>query len=155
MANVIAYTDGGCRDNQSENNIGAFAYYLECNGKKIHYSEACANTTNNRMEILAVIACLEKLMFPCNVKVHSDSAYVVNAIQKGWINGWKNNGWRRKEKNKFAELKNADLWERLYNLLQTHNVEMIKVKGHSTNKLNNFVDELLNKEMDKWEEACL
>lgn len=149
MLNVIAYTDGGCRDNQSDNNVGAFAYYLECNGKETHHSEAHTNTTNNRMELLAVISCLENLRFPCNVKVHSDSAYVVNAIKNGWINGWKNNGWKRKEKNKLVELKNADLWERLYNLLQIHNVEMIKVKGHSDDELNNFVDRLLNEEMDK------
>lgn len=149
---VIAYTDGGCRGNHSETNIGAYAYYLECNNKFIHYSEGFKNTTNNKMELLAVIQCLKRLNRPCSVKVHSDSAYVVNAVKQNWILGWKKNGWKRKVNNKYEELKNDDLWKELYELLQIHNIEMIKVKGHSDCELNNFVDKLLNETMDKMEE---
>ena len=152
MYEVIAYTDGGCRGNHEENNIGAFAYYLECNWKTLSYSEGHRNTTNNRMELMAVIECLKKLKMPCKIKIHSDSAYVVNAIKQNWINGWEKNGWKRKVGLRYEELKNDDLWKELYKLLNQHEVEMVKVKGHSNCELNNYVDKLLNEEMDNMEE---
>ncbi len=152
MKNIIVYTDGGVRGNGNENNIGAYAYYLEWNGKVKTFSAGERNTTNNIMEIKAAVEALKALKMPCEVHIHSDSAYLVNAINMKWIDGWKRNGWRRKEKNKFVELKNRELWMELYDLIHKHKVKFIKVKGHSDCELNNLVDQLLNEEMDKMEE---
>ena len=152
MFDVIIYTDGGVRGNGSVNNIGAFAYYLQCNDRTKTYSEGHKNTTNQRIEVKAAIEALKALKFKCNAYIHSDSAYLVNAINNKWIDGWKANGWRRKVKNKFEELKNDDLWKELDEQLSRHNVTFIKVKGHSDCELNNLVDKLLNDEIDKMEE---
>lgn len=151
MKNVIIYTDGGVRGNGKEKNIGAYAYYLEWNGKTKMFSNAETNTTNNIMELKAAVEALKALKEPCNVKLYSDSAYLVNAINMKWIDGWKKNGWKRRERNKLVELKNDDIWKSLYELIHKHEVEFIKVKGHSDNNLNNLVDKLLNDEMDKFE----
>ncbi len=151
MKNVIIYTDGGVRGNGKEKNIGAYAYYLEWNGKTKMFSNAETNTTNNIMELKAAVEALKALKEPCNVKLYSDSAYLVNAINMKWIDGWKKNGWKRRERNKLVELKNDDIWKSLYELIHKHKVEFIKVKGHSDNNLNNLVDKLLNDEMDKFE----
>ena len=86
------------------------------------------NTTNNIMEITAVIEALKLLKFPCNVKVYSDSAYVVNAFNNGWIYNWQKNNWKTADKK---PVKNQELWQELYSLFKTHKVEFIKVKGHS------------------------
>jgi len=152
MKEIIIYTDGGARNNGSENNIGAFAYYLNYNGYEKSFSKGYRNVTNNQMELLAVIESLKILNQKCSVKIHSDSAYIVNAIKNRWIDGWYKNNWRRRSGTKYEELKNADLWKELYTLINFHEVEFIKVKGHSDCEFNNYVDELLNKEMDKMEE---
>lgn len=151
MKNITVYTDGGVRGNGKENNIGAYAYYLEWNGNVKTFSAGERNTTNNIMEIKAAVEALKALKEPCEVNIHSDSAYLVNAINMKWIDGWKRNGWRRKEKNKFVELKNKELWMELYELVRKHKTKFIKVKGHSDCELNNLVDKLLNDEMDKME----
>lgn len=96
-------------------------------------------TTNNIMEITAVIQGLKTLNRPCNVEVYSDSAYVVNAFDKGWIYSWMKNNWKTSNKE---PVKNKELWQELYSLTQKHKVEFIKVKGHSDNEFNNRCDEL-------------
>lgn len=103
-------------------------------------------TTNNIMEITAVIQGLKTLNRPCNVEVYSDSAYVVNAFDKGWIYSWMKNNWKTSNKE---PVKNKELWQELYSLTQKHKVEFIKVKGHSDNEFNNRCDELARGEIDK------
>ena len=97
------------------------------------------NTTNNVMEITAVIEGLKLLKYPCEVDIYSDSAYVVNAFNQDWIANWKKNGWKNSKKE---DVKNKELWEELDRLTKIHNVNFIKVKGHSDNEYNNRCDEL-------------
>lgn len=148
MKEVIIYTDGGCRGNDADiDNIGAIGIiliYPEKDYKK-EYSEAFLNTTNNKMELTAVIKALQMLKEPCKIKIHSDSAYIVDAFDKGWIESWRQNGWKRA---KNEELKNRELWQLLYILVKKHEVEFVKVKGHSDDELNNRCDEILNIAMD-------
>ena len=136
MKKVILYTDGACSGNPGPGGYGAILIY---NGIEKEISGGEKNTTNNKMEMLAVIKGLEMLKEPCEVEVYSDSAYVVNSIQMGWINSWKNNGWRKADKK---PVKNVDLWERLLELLEIHKVTFLKVKGHADNELNNRCDRL-------------
>ena len=103
-------------------------------------------TTNNIMEITAVIEGLKMLNRPCEVEVYSDSAYVVNAFDKGWIYGWIKNNWKTSNKE---PVKNKELWEELYAFTKTHKVKFIKVKGHSDNEFNNRCDELARNEITK------
>ncbi len=102
-------------------------------------SRGYAKTTNNRMELMAVIVALEALNRPCEVEVHSDSQYVVNAFNKHWIDGWKKRGWKTANKQ---PVKNRDLWERLLAAKSKHKVEFIWVKGHAGHELNERCDEL-------------
>ncbi len=104
-------------------------------------------TTNNIMELTAVIEGLKLLKFPCNVDLYSDSAYVVNAFNQKWIYGWMKNGWKTSNKE---PVKNKELWEELYGLTKVHNVNFIKVKGHSDNEFNNRCDELARTEAEKF-----
>ena len=103
------------------------------------YSGSEVETTNNRMEITAVIVGLEKLKYPCAVDVYSDSAYTVNAFNEGWIYGWKKNGWKKADNKAVL---NVDLWEKLYSLTTIHEVVFHKVAGHADNEWNNRCDEL-------------
>ena len=148
MKEVLIYTDGGCRGNDADiENIGAIGIiliYPEKDYKK-EYSEAFLNTTNNKMELTAVIKAMQMLKEPCKIKIHSDSAYIVDAFDKGWIESWRQNGWKR---GKNEELKNRELWQLLYILVKKHEVEFIKVKGHADDELNNRCDEILNIAMD-------
>ena len=139
MENVTIYTDGACSGNPGPGGWGAILFYKE-NKKEI--SGGIKETTNNIMEITAVIEALKLLKFPCNVKLYSDSAYVVNCFKQGWIYNWQMNGWKTASKE---PVKNKELWEELYNLTQVHKVEFIKVKGHSDNQYNNRCDELARK----------
>jgi ribonuclease HI len=102
-------------------------------------SGADKHTTNNRMELTAPIEALKVLKEPCKVKLFSDSAYLVNCFQKGWIQGWQRNGWMNSKKE---PVENQDLWKELLRLMAIHEVEYIKVKGHSDNEWNNRCDEL-------------
>lgn len=113
---------------------GAILMY-EQNKKEI--SGASKDTTNNIMEITAVIEALKLLKEECNVEVYSDSAYVVNAFNQGWIYNWKKNNWKTASKD---PVKNKELWEELYSLIQKHTVKFVKVKGHSDNEYNNRCD---------------
>jgi len=144
MKEVILYTDGACSGNPGPGGYGAILIY---NGVEKEISGGEANTTNNKMEMLAVIKGLEMLKEPCSVSVYSDSAYVVNSIEKGWVYSWKKNGWRKADKK---EVKNIDLWERLLKQMEIHDVKFLKVKGHSTDELNNRCDRLAVKEREKF-----
>ena len=121
---------------------GSIRMYKE-NKKEIY--GAMKDTTNNIMELTAVVEALKILKFKCNVKLYSDSAYVVNAFNNRWIESWKKNGWKNASKE---PVKNKELWEELYELTKKHNVEFIKVKGHSDNEFNNRCDELARKAID-------
>ena len=136
MEEVIIYTDGACSGNPGPGGWGSILMYKE-NKKEI--SGAKENTTNNVMELTAVIEGLKLLKFPCKVKLYSDSAYVVNAFEQKWIYGWLKNGWKNSSKE---PVKNKELWQKLYDLTKIHEVEFIKVKGHSDNEYNNRCDEL-------------
>ena len=136
MEEVIIYTDGACSGNPGPGGWGSILMYKDT-VKEI--SGGTKNTTNNVMELTAVIEALKLLKFKCNVKLYSDSAYVVNAFNQKWIYGWLKNGWKNSNKE---PVKNKELWEELYSLTKIHNVEFIKVKGHADNKYNNRCDEL-------------
>ena len=146
MKRIIIYTDGACRGNGKEDAIGGFGIVLEYNGVRKEIKKAFKNTTNNIMELLAVIEALSMLKEPCEVMIHSDSAYVVNAINQNWLKGWQKNGWKTSTKE---PVKNKELWERLIKLIEYHSVSFIKVKGHSDNEYNNRCDELANEAMDE------
>ena len=136
MEEVIIYTDGACSGNPGPGGWGSILMYKE-NKKEI--SGGKENTTNNVMELTAVIEGLKLLKFPCKVKLYSDSAYVVNAFNQKWIYGWLKNGWKNASKE---PVKNKELWQELYALTKVHEVEFIKVKGHADNEYNNRCDEL-------------
>ena len=133
---VIIYTDGGCITNPGTGGYGTVLLY---GSKRKELSAGFRRTTNNRMEIMACIEGLRALKFPCSVILFSDSQYVVNSIQKGWAKRWKKKGWMRTV-DQPAE--NADLWEQLLNLNETHNVEFSWVKGHAGNRENECCDRL-------------
>ena len=132
--NVIIYTDGACSGNPGPGGWGTILMYKDT---KKEISGNNPDTTNNIMEITAVLEALKLLKVECKVKVYSDSAYVVNAFNQGWIENWKKNNWRTAGKD---PVKNQELWEELYELTQKHKVEFIKVKGHSDNEFNNRCD---------------
>lgn len=144
MKKVILYTDGACSGNPGPGGYGAILIY---NNIEKEISGGERNTTNNKMEMMAVIKGLEILKEPCEVEVYSDSAYVVNSIEKGWIYSWKKNGWKKADKK---EVKNIDLWEKLLELMEVHKVKFLKVKGHADNELNNRCDRLAVSEREKF-----
>lgn len=134
MKKVIIYTDGACSGNPGPGGWGAILMYG--NNKK-EISGAQKDTTNNIMEITAVLEALKMLKEKCEVEVFSDSAYVVNAFNQDWIYNWQKNNWKTASKE---PVKNRELWEELYLLTQKHKIEFIKVKGHSDNEYNNKCD---------------
>ena len=136
MEKVIIYTDGACSGNPGPGGWGAILMY-KGNAKEI--SGGNPETTNNIMEITAVIEGLKMLKYKCEVEVYSDSAYVVNAFNNHWIQGWIKKNWVNSSKE---PVKNKELWQELYNLTKQHEVKFIKVKGHSDNQYNNRCDEL-------------
>lgn len=136
MEDVVIYTDGACSGNPGPGGWAAILMYKE-NKKEISGGEK--NTTNNIMELTAVIEGLKLLKYPCNVQVYSDSAYVVNAFKQNWIENWIKNNWKTADKK---DVKNKELWQDLINLTKVHNVTFNKVKGHSDNEFNNRCDEL-------------
>lgn len=136
MEEITIYTDGACSGNPGPGGWGTILMYKDT---KKEISGGKDNTTNNIMELTAVIEGLKLLKFPCKVKLYSDSAYVVNAFVQKWIFGWLKNGWKNSSKE---PVKNKELWQELYNLTKIHDVEFIKVKGHSDNEYNNRCDEL-------------
>ena len=145
MEKILIYTDGACSGNPGPGGWGAILMYKE-HKKEISGGEK--ETTNNIMEITAVINALKQLKKPYkfDVEVYSDSAYVVNAFNKGWIYNWVKNNWKTSSKE---PVKNKELWQQLYELIKEINVEFIKVKGHSDNEFNNRCDELARSEIEK------
>lgn len=139
MEDVTIYTDGACSGNPGPGGWGAILMYGE---KQKEISGGKKDTTNNVMEITAVVEALKLLKYPCEVTVYSDSAYVVNCFEQGWIYNWKKNGWKTSGKE---PVKNKELWEELYELTKVHKVAFQKVKGHSDNEYNNRCDELARK----------
>ena len=136
MNEVTIYTDGACSGNPGP---GGYGVILQSGKYEKEISGGEPNTTNNRMELMAVIVGLQALKRPCHVKLYSDSQYVVNMVNLGWMEKWKRNGWMR---NKSEPAKNVDLLKELDRLLQLHQVEMFWVKGHADNPYNNRCDEL-------------
>lgn len=133
---VTLYTDGACSGNPGLGGYGGILIYGEV---KREYSGSEIETTNNRMEVLAVIEGLKRLKYPCIVEIYSDSAYMVNAFINGWIYAWKKSGWKKADGK---AVQNVDLWEELYALTKLHEVTFHKVAGHADNELNNRCDEL-------------
>ena len=140
MSLVHLYTDGACSGNPGP---GGWAFLLRhpSSGKEMEKSGAEADTTNNRMELMAVIEGLGALKRPSQVELFTDSVYVGKGMSE-WMAKWKANGWRRKEGRKFAPVKNEELWRRLDELLQVHEVQYTRVAGHSGHPENDRVDEL-------------
>ena len=136
MKHVDLYTDGACSGNPGAGGYGAILIFK---GIEREISGAEPSTTNNRMEIYAVIAGLQKLKERCDVTVYSDSAYTVNAFNEGWLYGWMKNGWKKADGK---PVQNTELWQQLYSLTRQHDVKFVKVKGHADNVYNNRCDEL-------------
>lgn len=139
---VIIYTDGACSGNPGPGGWGAILIYGR---HEKELSGFAPETTNQRMELLAAIKGLKGLTKPCKVKLHSDSAYLINAFTQGWIENWQKNGWLNAKKQPVS---NDDLWRQLIALNELHDIEWIKVKGHSDNKLNNRCDALARGAID-------
>ncbi len=136
MKKVTLYTDGSCSGNPGPGGYGAILIY---NGHEKEISGGEKLTTNNRMELMAAIAGLEALREPCEVDLYSDSKYLIDSITKGWAKSWRSRGWIKSDKKPAL---NPDLWERLLNLLDTHEVTLHWVKGHAENQYNNRCDKL-------------
>ncbi|MCI8341743.1 MAG: ribonuclease HI [Firmicutes bacterium] len=136
MKKVDIYTDGACSGNPGKGGYGVVLLYK---GHRREISEGFVLTTNNRMEIMAVIKGLEALKEKCEVTLFSDSKYVVDAVEKGWAEKWEKNGWKKSSKEKAL---NIDLWKRLLALLRFHSVKFVWVKGHADNVENEKCDEL-------------
>ena len=148
MKKVKIYTDGACSYNPGPGGWGCVLIYGEKQKQMSGFEE---NTTNNRMELMAVIKALEELKQTCEVDLFTDSAYVSNAFLQDWISGWAQKGWRGSDKK---EVKNKELWQRLLELTQKHKVTFHKVKGHSDNELNNLCDKLATGEIEKNKKTC-
>ncbi|MDZ7718407.1 MAG: ribonuclease HI [Balneolaceae bacterium] len=136
LPEVILYTDGACSGNPGP---GGWAALLMWKGKEKEMTGGAPDTTNNRMEMKAVIEGLKALKKPCHVKIHSDSALIVNTFKQGWIENWQKKGWKKSNKK---PVENRDLWEAMLKVMEPHTIEWIKVKGHADNQLNNRVDKL-------------
>ena len=136
MKEVNIYTDGACSGNPGE---GGYAAILMYGGVEKIISGCEEMTTNNRMELLGVISALKALKEQCVVNLYSDSQYVTDAFNKGWITDWVNNGWKTSSKK---PVKNVDLWKELIELTSFHVVNFVKVKGHSDNEYNNRCDKI-------------
>ena len=136
IPHVTVYTDGACSGNPGPGGWGAL---LQWKGNEKTLSGGEPNSTNNRMELMAVIRALEALNRPCRVSIHSDSALIVNAFTQGWVDNWLRRGWKRADKK---PVENRDLWERLLEAMKPHQVEWVKVKGYADDERNNRVDRL-------------
>ena len=143
MKKVDLYTDGACSGNPG---IGGYGGILIYNGIEKEYSGSEPLTTNNQMELRAVIEGLKMLKEPVELNIYSDSAYVVNAFLEGWIENWQANGWRTASKK---PVQNVELWQDLLSLLTQHIVSWNKVKGHADNPYNNRCDRLAVAEINK------
>ena len=143
MKTVTLYTDGACSGNPGP---GGWGVILEFNGIEKELSGGEKSTTNNRMELTAVIRGLQALKEPCVVELYSDSKYVIDALDKGWAKSWQKRGWIKSDKKPAL---NPDLWETLLALTETHHLNCHWIKGHATNPKNNRCDELAVSEWKK------
>ena len=144
MKEVTIYTDGACSGNPGPGGYGAILIY---NGVEKEISGGMESTTNNQMEMLGVIKSLELLKEKWKVTLYSDSAYVINAINNKWIYSWKKNNWIKSDKKK---AKNIELWEKILELIEKHDITFVKVKGHADNEYNNRCDKLAVMESQKY-----
>ena len=138
---VKIYTDGACANNPGKGGYGIVLMYQKQDGQVIqkNLSRGFELTTNNRMELLAVIDALNALKSPCEVELYSDSKYVIDAINQKWIDSWQEKNWKLNTKN---PVKNIDLWQKLLQATKPHKIEFIWVKGHASNEFNNLCDKL-------------
>ena len=136
MKHVDIYTDGACSGNPG---AGGWASILRYGKYEKEISGGCADTTNNRMELTAVIEALRLLKEPCEATIYTDSQYVVNGITKGWAESWKRNGWRKPDKKPAL---NPELWDELLNLVATHSVTFVWLRGHAGHPENERCDRL-------------
>ncbi len=136
LKQVTLYTDGACQGNPGPGGYGAILVYGE---KRREISAGYRLTTNNRMEILAVISGLETLRYPCAVTVYTDSQYVANSMSKGWARRWRDNGWMRNAKERAI---NVDLWDKMLSLCEKHKISFIWVRGHAGHPENERCDAL-------------
>lgn len=143
MKKVMMYTDGACGGNPGPGGYGCILVYKE-NEREIHGGDA--QTTNNRMELSAVIEGLSALNEPCEVTVTSDSKYVTDAINKGWLDSWRAHGWKKADKKPVL---NVDLWEKLIPLIEKHNVKFEWIKGHNGHEYNERCDRMAVAEVEK------
>ncbi len=144
MKTVTIYTDGACSGNPGPGGWGAILRYKDTEKE---LSGGAADTTNNRMELTAVIQALSLLKEPCIVDLWSDSKYVIDGLEKGWAKGWKARGWKKADKKPAL---NPDLWDRLLALTEVHSIRYHWVKGHAENAYNNRCDELAVAESQKY-----
>ncbi len=141
---VFIFSDGACSGNPGP---GGYGVILRCEGKEKELSGGEAATTNNRMELTGVIAGLSALKYPCRVTVQTDSKYVVDGIEKGWAKSWRKNGWIKSDKKPAL---NSDLWEKLLELLERHEVSFVWIKGHAGHAENERCDRLAVAQRDKF-----
>lgn len=133
---IYIFSDGACSGNPGP---GGYGVIIRCEGREKELSGGEARTTNNRMELMGVITGLEALKQPCNVVLQTDSKYVVDAVTKGWAEGWRKRGWIKSDKKPAL---NSDLWERLLGLLEIHDVTFTWIKGHAGHEENERCDRL-------------
>ena len=145
MKKVEIYTDGACSGNPG---AGGWGTILVFNGHEKELSGGETDTTNNRMEMMAVIEGLKALKEPCEVTLTSDSQYVCNAITKGWAKSWKKNNWIKSDK---TQAKNSDLWEEILKLLDIHKVNIVWVRGHNGHPYNERCDKLAVEQSKKFQ----
>lgn len=143
MKHIEIYTDGACSGNPGP---GGYGIVLRYKGVQKEFAGFEANTTNNRMELTAVIEALKLLKEPCEITLYSDSAYTLNAFLLGWIDFWVLNNWQTKTSK---QVLNVDLWQELLELKLKHKITWIKVKGHADNELNNLCDKLAREQIEK------
>ncbi len=153
MKEVTIYTDGSARGNpDGPGGYGTVLLYVDANGTthRKELSEGYAKTTNNRMELMAAIAGLEALNFPCSVTLYSDSKYLTDAFNSGWIDSWIKKGWKKSDGKPVL---NPDLWQRLLKAAKPHSVRWIWVKGHNGNPENERCDKLATEAADALKES--
>lgn len=144
MKKIELYTDGACRGNPGNGGWGAILVY---NGVEKELSGGEKLTTNNRMELMAAIAGMEALKEPCRIVLTSDSKYLTDAINKGWLESWKSNNWRKADK---SAVLNVELWQRIDKLLSVHDVEFVWVRGHDGHPYNERCDALATEYADSF-----
>lgn len=144
MKKVDMYTDGACSYNPGPGGYGIVLIY---NGIEKQFSGFNESTTNNRMELTAVIEGLKKLKESCEVTIYTDSAYTMNAFELGWLEDWQQKNWKNSQKK---DVLNKDLWQELLFEMSKHKISWVKVKGHSDNKYNNICDKLARAEVDNY-----